>query len=208
MDGKVSMVPIVSKVYCSSKQVVLVVRRRPHVVYGGGFVVSECGHKVAFRAEGCGLLGKKGEIVLRDGNDDPLLLIRRKGGMVEALDINIRWKGYAFDYKGSQKLLFSLKEPNSCLVRNNPIRISTEPKTCGSKLAFEIKGYFQDRACCILDSSGNIVAQVGVRKEVEEMMTATNGDLYHVVVKPGVDQAFVIGIIAVLDYIYDGSTRC
>lgn len=33
-------------------------------------------------------------------------------------------------------------------------------------------------------------------------------DLYHVRIMPGIDQAFVVGIIAVLDYIYDGSTRC
>lgn len=33
-------------------------------------------------------------------------------------------------------------------------------------------------------------------------------DLYHVVVKPGIDQAFVVGVIAVLDYIHNGSTRC
>lgn len=48
--------------------------------------------------------------------------------------------------------------------------------------------------------------QVGVREEVEEVMASN--DLYHVVVKPGIDQAFVFGVIAILDYIYDGSTRC
>ena len=49
-------------------------------------------------------------------------------------------------------------------------------------------------------------AQVGVKKEVDELMT--NKDFYHVVVKPGVDQAFVFGVIATLDYIYGESTRC
>lgn len=33
-------------------------------------------------------------------------------------------------------------------------------------------------------------------------------DVYQVEIKGGVDQAFVFGVIAVLDYIYDGSTRC
>ena len=32
-------------------------------------------------------------------------------------------------------------------------------------------------------------------------------DLYHVVVNPGMDQAFVFGVIAVLDYIYGESTH-
>uniref|UniRef100_A0A5B6ZZ58 Putative LURP-one-related 6 n=1 Tax=Davidia involucrata TaxID=16924 RepID=A0A5B6ZZ58_DAVIN len=203
MSAKANIMPIVSKTFCSSSDVVLVVRRRPHVVYGGGFVVTDCSQKVVFRVDGCGILGKKGELILRDGDGDALLLIRRKGGIVEALNVNRQWKGYSSDYEGSQKLVFSLKEPNSWLFKKNPIKISTEPRGCSN---FEIKGYFPDKACSIVDSSGNTIAQVGVKKEVEEMMTSK--DLYHVVVKPGIDQAFVFGVIAILDYIYDGSTRC
>ncbi|KAL6974617.1 hypothetical protein U1Q18_028801 [Sarracenia purpurea var. burkii] len=203
--GNVVM-PVVSKMFCSSSQVVLGVRRRPHVVYGGGFVVSDCTQKVVFRVDGCGMLGKKGELILRDSDGDALLLIRQKGGIVEALSINRQWKGYASDYEGSQKLVFSLKHPIS-FFKNIPIRISTEPSCCGGRWEFEVKGYFPERACCIVDSFGNIIAQVGVKKELEELMARSN-DLYHVVVKPGIDQAFVFGIIAVLDYIFDGSTRC
>ncbi|KAM3693732.1 hypothetical protein ACJW30_07G006100 [Castanea mollissima] len=148
------MIPVINKSYCSSSQVVLVLRRRPHVTNGGGFVVTDCNQKVIFRVDGCGILGTKDELILRDGDE---------------------WKGYTFDYEGSQKLVFSLKEPNSCLVRNNAIKISTEPRD-------------------------------GVKKEVQELMASK--DLYHVVVKPGIDQAFVFGVIATLDYIYGESMRC
>lgn len=48
--------------------------------------------------------------------------------------------------------------------------------------------------------------EIGARKEAKEVMTSN--DLYHVVVKPGIDQAFVFGVIAVLDYTYGESTRC
>lgn len=54
------------------------VRRRPRVVNGGGFVVTDCGQKVVFRVEGCGILGKKEELLLRDGDGEAILLIRRK----------------------------------------------------------------------------------------------------------------------------------
>lgn len=71
--------PVISKEFCSSSEVVFVVRRRPHVVTGGGFVVTDCSSQnVVFRVEGCGVLGKKDELLLRDGDGDPLLLIRRK----------------------------------------------------------------------------------------------------------------------------------
>ncbi|XP_021275429.1 protein LURP-one-related 6 [Herrania umbratica] len=205
--AKASTMPLISKLYCSSSQVVLVVRRRPHVVNGGGFVVTDCSQKVVFRVDGCGVLGIKGELVLKDGNGDALLLIRRKGGMVEALSVHKRWKGYTFGYEGSQKLVFTLKEPrSSCLVKNNAIRIATEPNGSSREWDFEIKGHFPDRNCSIIDSIGNIVAQIGVKKEVDELMASK--DLYHVVVKPGIDQAFVFGVISVLDYIYGESTRC
>lgn len=49
----------------------------------------------------------------------------------------------------------------------------------------------------------HVYVQVGIK----EGLVASN-DVYNVLVKPGVDQAFVFGVIAVLDYIYDGSTRC
>ncbi|TKY72875.1 LURP-one-related 6 [Spatholobus suberectus] len=203
-----STMPIISKLYCSSSQTVLGVRRRPHVVNGGGFVVTDCsGQRVVFRVDGCGIHGTKGQLILRDGEGDALLLMRRKGGMVEALSIYKKWKGYSLDYEGLQNLVFSLKEPNSCLVKSNGIRISTEPRAASNKgWDFEIRGYFPDRSCSIVDNRGNVIAQVGVNKEVEKLMESK--DLYHVVVKPGMDQAFVFGVIAILDYIYGESTYC
>lgn len=84
--------------------------------------------------------------------------------MVEALSFYRKWKGYGLDYEGSdsQNLVFSLKESNnSCLVKNNAIRISTHPRTISSKgWDFEISGYFPDKCCSIVDSRGNVVAQV------------------------------------------------
>ncbi|GLT70594.1 hypothetical protein SLA2020_426650 [Shorea laevis] len=205
MGTKVNTMPIISKMYCSSSQVVLGVRRRPHVISGGGFVVTDCSaQKVIFRVDGCGILGTKEELLLRNGNGDALLLIRRKEGLVEALSIYKKWKGYTFDYEGSQKTVFCLKEPNSFLVRNNAMRISTEPRVSNKDWDFEIKGYFPDRNCSIIDTKGNVVAQIGAN--VQGLMASK--DLYHVVVKPGIDQAFVFGVVATLDYIYGESTRC
>ncbi|XP_027339447.1 protein LURP-one-related 6 isoform X1 [Abrus precatorius] len=198
------MMPIISKLYCSSSQTMLGVRRRPHVVNGGGFVVTDfSSQKVVFKVDGCGIHGTKGQLVLRDGEGDAILLMRRKGGMVEVLSIYKKWKVYSLDYEGEQSLVFSLKEPNSCFVPNNGIRISVEPRASSSKgWDFEITGYFPDRNCSIVDVRGNVVAQVPNYKLMGSK------DLYHVVVKPGMDQVFVFGVIAILDYIYGESTYC
>ncbi|KAH1100888.1 hypothetical protein GLYMA_13G111100v4 [Glycine max] len=122
--------------------------------------------------------------------------------MVEALSIYKKWKGYSLDYEGSRKLIFSLRESNSCFVKNNAIRIFTRNRGCD----FKISGCFPDKCCSIVDSKGNEVAQVRMMKEVEKLIESK--DLYHVVVNPGMDQAFVFGVIAILDYIYGESTHC
>ncbi|WVZ10263.1 hypothetical protein V8G54_014793 [Vigna mungo] len=203
MTANTNTMPIVGKLYCSSSQTVHVVRKRPHVVNGGGFVVMDSSaQRVMFRVDGCGVRGKKGDLILREGDGEALLLMLRKGGIVEALSIYKKWKGYSLDYEGSRKLVFSLREPNSCLFKNKAIRISTRNRGCD----FKISGYFPDKCCSIVDSKGNEVAQVRVMKEVEELVE--NKDLYHVVVKPGMDQAFVFGVIAILDHIYGESTHC
>jgi len=49
------------------------------VVNGGGFVVTDCsGQRVVFKVDGCGIHGTKEQLILRDGEGEALLLIRRK----------------------------------------------------------------------------------------------------------------------------------
>ncbi|XP_073037501.1 protein LURP-one-related 6-like isoform X2 [Primulina eburnea] len=196
------MMPIVSKEYCSPDEVVRAVRRRPNVPNGGGFVVADCGQRVVFKVDGCGILGKKEKMILKDGEGNDLLLLRRKGAIIEALSITRQWKGFTRDFLGSRKLVFTLKEPNSCFSKNTPIRISAESTEFSTYRNLEIMGDFQQRSCTIVGSKGDVIAQ----EEVEQVMSSR--DLYHVRIKAGIDQAFVFGVIAVLDYIYDGSTRC
>ncbi|KAJ9183736.1 hypothetical protein P3X46_007548 [Hevea brasiliensis] len=159
--------PIVSKFYCASSQVLFLVRERPLV-------------KIVFRVDGCGVVGKQGT------------------GRNCSGPKHKKWKGYSFDCEGLQKLVFSLMKQKSFLIRINEIRVSAEPRRNRRDWDFKIKGYFPDRDCSIVDYSGNI--------EVKEVMTSK--DLYQVLVKPGIDQAFVFGVIAILDYIYGESTRC
>ncbi|RWR95884.1 protein LURP-one-related 6 [Cinnamomum micranthum f. kanehirae] len=205
MSPVTNLSPIVSKIFCAPTPVVFIVRNRPHVVNGGGLVVTDSNHKEVFRVEGCGTLGTKRELVLRDGDGELLLLIRRKGGVVQALSVHKQWRGYMADYEGVEKLVFSMKEPTSWASRSRPIRVTIGPKSHTRHWDFEIKGSFVERSCSINDHGGNFVAQVMAMEEVESVGSK---EIYHVVVQPGFDQAFVFGVIAVLDNIYGGSTRC
>jgi hypothetical protein len=47
-------------------------------VNGGGFVVTDLSHNVVFIVDGCGILGSKGEIMVKDGEGEPILFISKK----------------------------------------------------------------------------------------------------------------------------------
>ncbi|ONM17139.1 Protein LURP-one-related 6 [Zea mays] len=114
-------IPVVSKIFCSGTPTMLMIRMRPIVVNGGGFVVTDLSHNIVFVVDGCGILGSKGELMVKDGEGEPILFISKKMGT---------------------------KEP------------------IGGK------------------------------------------DFYHVEVQSGYDQAFIIGVMAILDNIHGESTRC
>ncbi|XP_009390326.2 protein LURP-one-related 6 [Musa acuminata AAA Group] len=201
MGGATNLLPIVSKTFCSNSQTVLMIRKRPRNINGGGFVVMNTNQHIVFAVDGCGVLGVSGECVIRDGDGNSLLVIRRKGGVLQALSFNDQWRGYLMDYELPSKLVFSLQEQKSRIMMNSTTRIYIEPKKNRS-WDFEVRGSFLERACIIRDRRGNVVAEVGKK----EMMASK--EFYFVVVQPSYDQAFVVAVIAILDYINGESTRC
>jgi hypothetical protein len=71
-------IPVVSKIFCSGTPTMLMIRRRPIVVNGGGFVVTDLSHNIVFVVDGCGILGSKGELMVKDGEGEPILSISKK----------------------------------------------------------------------------------------------------------------------------------
>jgi LURP-one-related len=78
MKNSNDVMPIVSKLYCSTSPVVLLVRKRPVVVNGGGFVVTDRSNTVLFAVDGCGKLGAKGVLMVKDGEGESILYIHKK----------------------------------------------------------------------------------------------------------------------------------
>jgi uncharacterized protein YxjI len=58
--------------------VALFVRKRPHLITGGGLVVMDGNQRVVFHVEGCAILGVNGELIIRDGDGTTVLFIRKK----------------------------------------------------------------------------------------------------------------------------------
>jgi hypothetical protein len=78
MGAYTTLNPVVSKFFCSSLQAVLLVRRRPPTVTGGGFVVTDREQRVVFSVDGCGIIGASGQLVVRDGDGTAILFIYKK----------------------------------------------------------------------------------------------------------------------------------
>ncbi|BAF11071.2 Os03g0179700 [Oryza sativa Japonica Group] len=202
MGAYAALTPVVSKIFCSSSQAVLMVRRRPPTVNGGGFVVTDRDQRVVFSVDGCGIIGASGQLIVRDGDGTAILFIHKKGGVVQVLSINNWWKGYLMDYGEPSKLVFSFQDPKPVLCMNGDVRVAVEPKGRKRHWDYEVIGSFSQRACTVRSRAGHVVAQIGVKGML------AGKDFYHVVVQPGYDQAFVVGVIAILDNIHGESTRC
>ncbi|KAJ1298537.1 hypothetical protein BS78_01G461000 [Paspalum vaginatum] len=197
-----TIAPVVSKLFCSSSHAVLMVRRRPATVNGGGFVVTDHGQRDIFSVDGCGIIGVSGQLIVRDGDGNAILFIHKKEGVVQALSVNNWWRGYLTDYGEPSKLVFSLQDPKPVLCMKGDIRVTVEPKGGKRNWDYEVTGSFVQRSCAIKNRAGHVVAQIGVKG----MMAGR--DFYQVLVQPGYDQAFVVGVIAILDNMHGESTRC
>nr|ABR17557.1 unknown [Picea sitchensis] len=191
--------PVVSKQFCSTSKTAFLVRKRPCAVNGGGFVVTDCGGNEVFRVEGCGLMVKH-QAVLKDGEGKPILTLKRKVGVVEVFSFHKQWQGFVRDeIDGVEKPIFKVTASTLSCSEKNPIKVSlTNSSNHRKRLEYEIVGSFTERACGIYADSNFIVAEVKMNDAITDVMGSIK-DIYSVVVQPGVDQAFVFGLVAVLD---------
>ncbi|KAG8073691.1 hypothetical protein GUJ93_ZPchr0006g43409 [Zizania palustris] len=160
MCAYTALTPVVSKIFCSSSHAVLMVRRRPPAVNGGGFVVTDRDQRVVFSVDGCGIIGASGQLIVRDGDGTAILFIHKKGGVVQALSINNWWKGYLMEYGEPSKLVFSLQDPKPVLCMKGDVRVTVEPKGRRRHWDYEVTGSFAQRACAVKSRAGHVVAQV------------------------------------------------
>lgn len=194
--GTVTILPVVSKHFCCTSQTQFIVRKRPCAVNGGGFVVMNCGGDEVFRVEGCGPLFKN-EALLKDGEGNSVLSLKRKMNLVEVFSLRTQWKGFVKEeIDEQQKPIFKVTASAvSFCYKDDPIKVSlTNSEKNKRGWDYKVVGSFTERDCGIYDHSGAIAAEVFVNSAFKGVK-----DIYSVEVGAGVDQAFVFGVIAILD---------
>jgi len=181
----------------NSSATALTVWRKSLVFSCNGFTVFDSNGDLVFRVDNYPS-DLKGEIVLMDAAGMALLTMRRKSW----LSLQNEWKGFLGEFREGQKPLFVVRRSTSLLI---PTKTLAEVYICSlakskkekPNFDYRVEGCYAKRSFTLLNSLNEVVAEVKP-KQVRSEITL-GGDVFNLIVSPGYDQAFVMGLIVVLD---------
>eukprot|EP01018_Ginkgo_biloba_P004650 Gb_03357 [translate_table: standard] len=152
-----------------------------------GFTVYDSFGNLVFRVDNYAS-HRMSQVVLMDGAGNALLTMRRK-----RFSLWNGWQGFSGEKVKDQKPML--------YIRRTPL---LQKKSLGNVLVtssghseLHIKGSFAKRSCTIYNKSGAIVAEVKRKQATSEVMLGD--DVFSLVVQPGYDQAFVMGLVVTLE---------
>ncbi|KAK9690388.1 hypothetical protein RND81_09G124200 [Saponaria officinalis] len=159
---------------------------------GDGFTVHDCHGQLVFRVDSYGPDWRdKDELVLMDASGVCLLTVRRKRP-----SLHNRWEGYLGERTEGAKPIFSVKR--SSIIGRSGVTVEMYEHP-GEE--YQIEGSFAHRSCTIYDSTSREV-MAEIRRKVDASANVVLGkDVFSLLVKPGFDAAFAMGLVLVLDQI-------
>ncbi|XP_074285235.1 protein LURP-one-related 5-like [Silene latifolia] len=178
--------------FFSEKDVNLTVCKTSLFFVGDGFNVYNCHGKLVFRvdsyrSEG----GHQGEIVLMDPSGRCLFTVRRKRP-----SLHNRWDGYIGERTENSKPIFSVKR--SSIYGRSEVSVEVYDNE-GEK--YQIDGCFEDRSCTIYDATTReVMAEIRRKMDISSKVVLGK-DAFSILIKPGFDSAFAMGLVLVLDQI-------
>ncbi|XP_074285234.1 protein LURP-one-related 5-like [Silene latifolia] len=179
--------------FFSEKDVNLTACKTSLFSVGDGFNVYNCHGKLVFRVDSYRSEGgdNQGEIVLMDAFGRCLFTVRRKRP-----SLHNRWDGYIGERTEDSKPIFSVKR--SSIYGRSEVNVEVFDNE-GEK--YQIDGCFEDRSCTIYDATTReIMAEI--RRKVDISSKVVMGkDAFSILIKPGFDSAFAMGLVLVLDQI-------
>ncbi|CAA6656979.1 unnamed protein product [Spirodela intermedia] len=168
---------------------VLTVWRKSLLFNCSGFTVFDDKGNLFFRVDNYSS-GKRAEVVLMDAAGRPLLSIRRK-----RLSLSEQWLVY--EGEDSTAPLFSVKKPFGFL---QPRALARVAPIGGRFCGYEVEGSFSRRSCAVYDGRRRRVAEI-TRKESAGGV-GFGGDVFRLVVLPGLDSAVAMAIVILLDQMF------
>ncbi|KAJ3696138.1 hypothetical protein LUZ60_001515 [Juncus effusus] len=199
---------VISEEYCKETERELLVRKTSLFAQGDGFSVYD--HRtgeLTFRVDIYPSVS--GEVVLMDPNGKPILSVRKK-----LPSLHNRWEGFRGGEKiGGQNLkpLFTVRR--STIFGGDGAGMLVE--VLGGVGAIEaetdyirIEGSFPHRSCKILlegnlekEEEAEVVAEIKRKVDADSPREVIGKDVFSLLISPGVDAAFAMGLVLVLDQV-------
>lgn len=158
-----------------------------------GFTVFNGGGDLCFRVDSY-LSGRKAEIVLMDAAGKSLFTIRRK-----RLSLGEKWAIYNGDETVSP--VFAVKKHVTFLHSKGLAHVTRCRSEGDRSSSYTIEGSYSQRKCTVYDGERRAVAEVR-RKEAGAAGVSLGGDVFRLVVLPGVEVALAMAMVIVLEQMY------
>lgn len=182
---------VVAQHFCAPYPIELTVQRKMLTVTGGDFTVTDANGNIVFKVAGK-VLSLHDRRVLQDIAGNPLLTMKEK-----TFSMHNRWEAFRGDNSDDQNLLFAAKKSSVFQLKTALdvfMAANKDEKLCD----FHVKGSYFDRSCTVYHAD-RIVAEMKRKHTVANVLLGK--DTFLVVVQPGVDYAFIVALIVILDEI-------
>ncbi|RDX61646.1 Protein LURP-one-related 17 [Mucuna pruriens] len=200
LDGVRNKYPFTEETLCASST--LTVWRKSLVISCKGFTVIDSYGNLVYRVDN--YIVHPNEVILMDASGNSLLTMRRcrKLGLVDS------W----FVYQGEMRKQSKLRESPVCCVRKRVNILDGKPKVqayvyrissdSGKRhAAFTVEGSYAHRTCKVLDEYKKAVAEIK-RKEANSKDVSFGIEIFQLVVYPGFDPSFAMGLVLLLDQMF------
>ncbi|KAL7150415.1 hypothetical protein ABFS83_05G110400 [Erythranthe nasuta] len=181
----------------------LTVWRKSLIFSCKGFTVIGSDGSLVYRVDN--YTGRPHRIVLMDGSGEPIFTICRPKLSI----VNNYWLIYEGDEVRKDGINSSFKKPIFCVRKNLSIMKFTKPSVIAyvysgvseKKCVYMIEGSYEHRSCTVFDESRKIVFEIK-KKECSRGGVSFGSEVFHLIVRPGIDSRFAMAIVLLLDQMF------
>ncbi|KAJ7571607.1 hypothetical protein O6H91_01G168800 [Diphasiastrum complanatum] len=181
---------IVGPQFCSPYPTEYVIQKKVLSLSGGDFNVTDTNGNLFFKVDGR-VWSMREKRVLLDALDTPVLCMKRK-----YLSLHSTWWAFLGNSISSGKELFTIKQ-SAVFQLKTSLDVFLAHNT--GVPDFNIKGDFIARSCLIYHYN-QVIAEIKRTLTVSNLLLGK--DTFSVLVYPGIDSAFIISLVLLMDAIH------
>nr|AFK42040.1 unknown [Lotus japonicus] len=177
----------------------------------GGFTVIDSHGNLVYRVDDYIL--HPDEVTLMDASGNSLLTMRHRREKLGLVDSWFVYEGETGKLHIKRSKLGNLRKSPVCCVRKrvNILNGNSGVQACVYRVApdsddkghamFTVEGSYADRTCKVLDEYKKTVAEIK-RKEAKTKDVSFGIEIFQLIVHPGFDPAFAMGLVLLLDQMF------